>query len=128
MQKKHPKYKEMVEDTTWSADQLNDYINELVKAGNDKVEENWAVEVLPEKIKLIMRHVISAIKGKIDDRMGVYDFLGLDFLVDDDFNVWLLEVNVNPALHTNSEVRLTLDSTLRAMVDATCSASLHLQA
>ena len=24
--------------------------------------------------------------------------------VDEDFNVWLLEVNVNPALHTNSEV------------------------
>jgi len=104
VQKKHPKYKEMFEDTTWGMDQLNDYINEMVAAGNSKVEENWTTEVLPAKIKLIMRHVLSAIKGKIDDRMGVFDFLGLDFLVDEDFNVWLLEVNVNPALHTNSEV------------------------
>ena len=30
VQKKHPKYKEMFEDTTWGMDQLNDYINEMV--------------------------------------------------------------------------------------------------
>ena len=43
---------------------------------------------LQEKIKEIMRHVMSAIKGKIDDRMGIFDFLGLDFFIDDNFNVW----------------------------------------
>ena len=62
---------------------------------------NWAAEVLPEKMRQIKRHVLGAVRGKLDDRAGIFDFLGLDFMVDTDLNVWLIEVNVNPALHTN---------------------------
>lgn len=57
-----------------------------------------------------MRHVtcfnqvLKSIEGKIDTRTGIFDFLGLDFLIDDELNVWFIEVNVNPALHRNSVV------------------------
>ena len=51
-----------------------------------------------------MRHVIAALRGKVDTRIGLFDLMGLDFLIDDELNVWLLECNVNPALHTNTAV------------------------
>lgn len=62
------------------------------------------MNVLPEKIKAIMTQVLKSIEGKIDPRMGIFDFLGLDFLIDEELNVWFIETNVNPALHRNSTV------------------------
>jgi hypothetical protein len=95
-----PGYKEKLEDTTWSMSTLNAYLNGLEPAAN--VPQDWVFDVLPGKIKAIMRHVIACMKGKLDQRMGIFDFLGLDFLIDTELNVWLLECNVNPALHTNT--------------------------
>ena len=33
-----------------------------------------------------------------NDREGTHDLFGLDFLIDEDFRVWLIEVNTNPYL------------------------------
>lgn len=149
VQKKHPRYKELVDDTTWSMAQLAEYMNEqLVPASDGQVPENWAHEVLPGRIKEIMSQVCycdpfrwqgqgegkapllsirsrttnaavllgkrvdiygpvfglqvaGSIQNKLDPRVGMFDLLGLDFLIDDQLGVWLLECNVNPALHTN---------------------------
>ena len=103
VQKKHPKYKEMVDDTAWTMTQLNDYLNaEVVATSGGKCVENWALDVLPGKMKAIMAHVVGSLKGKLDPRSGLFDFMGLDFIIDEDMNVVLLECNVNPALHTNT--------------------------
>ena len=37
---------------------------------------------------------------------GTFDLLGFDFMVDDAFNVKLIEVNTNPALHKNDSLYL----------------------
>ncbi len=33
-----------------------------------------------------------------NDREGTHELFGLDFLIDEDFRVWLIEVNTNPYL------------------------------
>ena len=99
VQKKHPRYQEMVEDTTWSMAQMNDYLND-----NNMAPKDWALDVLPGKIKAIMTQIMRSIEGKLDHRRGIFDFLGQDFLVDEDLNVWFIETNVNPALTRNSTV------------------------
>jgi D-alanine-D-alanine ligase-like ATP-grasp enzyme len=66
--------------------------------------KDWALNVLPLKVKAVMTHLLKSIDGKLDTRMGIFDFLGLDFLIDDQLNVWFIETNVNPALHRNSTV------------------------
>lgn len=77
MQKKHPKYKEMVDDTAWTMTQLNEYLNaEVVAKSGGKCTENWALEVLPGKMKAIMGHVVAALKGT----NTIYSFVTLHIL------------------------------------------------
>ena len=51
-------------------------------------------------VKLTM---ISAI-GLIENRKNSHELLGFDFMVDENFNVWLIEVNSSPAMDYSSQV------------------------
>lgn len=45
---------------------------------------------------------ILAVKTQLNPkkRKNVFELLGYDFLIDEDFRVWLIEVNTNPYLGT----------------------------
>ncbi|XP_027622341.1 inactive polyglycylase TTLL10 [Tupaia chinensis] len=57
-----------------------------------------------KRMQQIMAHCFLAVKSKLDCKLGYFDLIGCDFLIDENFKVWLLEMNSNPALHTNCEV------------------------
>eukprot|EP01135_Chromosphaera_perkinsii_P011451 Nk52_evm27s2402 gene=Nk52_evmTU27s2402 len=99
IQKKHPKYDEMKEDTVWTMEQFQDY---LIGSGA-RVHPAWVSTVLKRKIQEIMKTFFEAIKSKISRSRGTFQLLGFDIMIDESFNVWLIEINVNPALHTNCE-------------------------
>ena len=40
----------------------------------------------------------------VDNRRNSFEFVGYDFMVDDEFNVWLLEVNKSPTLKQSTHV------------------------
>jgi len=42
--------------------------------------------------------VFEAAKEKIFHRKKSFELYGFDFLVDTDFNVWILEINQSPAM------------------------------
>ncbi|XP_010625983.1 inactive polyglycylase TTLL10 isoform X4 [Fukomys damarensis] len=56
------------------------------------------------RMQQIMTHCFLAVKSKLERKLGYFDLIGCDFLIDENFKVWLLEMNSNPALHTNCEV------------------------
>ena len=49
----------------------------------------------------IMLSCFHAVKHKLDCQLGFFELLGFDFMIDSNMKVWLIEVNINPALHTN---------------------------
>ncbi|XP_049474290.1 inactive polyglycylase TTLL10 isoform X3 [Panthera uncia] len=57
-----------------------------------------------KRMQQIMAHCFQAVKSKLQCKLGYFDLIGCDFLIDENFKVWLLEMNSNPALHTNCEV------------------------
>ena len=76
-----------------------------------------------------MRHLVAesfraVAYKKIDPKRRNYSFeiFGFDFMIDEDFTVYLIEANTNPCLETNSSVLsrlipVMLDSSFRIALD-----------
>uniref|UniRef100_A0A2K6BX98 Tubulin--tyrosine ligase-like protein 10 n=1 Tax=Macaca nemestrina TaxID=9545 RepID=A0A2K6BX98_MACNE len=103
MQKKSPLYVLLKEDTVWSMERLNRYINTTFWKARG-LPKDWVFTTLTKRMQQIMAHCFLAAKSKLECKLGYFDLIGCDFLIDDNFKVWLLEMNSNPALHTNCEV------------------------
>eukprot|EP00826_Nyctotherus_ovalis_P017319 TRINITY_DN15096_c0_g1_i2.p1 TRINITY_DN15096_c0_g1~~TRINITY_DN15096_c0_g1_i2.p1 ORF type:complete len:266 (-),score=59.83 TRINITY_DN15096_c0_g1_i2:307-1104(-) len=61
-------------------------------------------------IKNIVKKSMYAVRKKMDSENRRYSFeiFGYDFILDADFNVWLIEANTNPCLEETSELLQTL--------------------
>lgn len=121
VQKKHPMYAAMKEETVWSFDRLQSYIDETY-ATEKGLPENWVYTAFTKRMHQIMTTCFHSVRQKLHRRSGTFDLLGFDFLIDEDFKVWLLEVNINPALHTNCQVLMDLlpgvvDETLKLVIE-----------
>ncbi|XP_022370503.1 inactive polyglycylase TTLL10 [Enhydra lutris kenyoni] len=103
MQKKSPLYVLLKEDTVWSMDQLNRHINDRFRKTKG-LPRDWVFTTFTKRMQQIMAHCFQAVKSKLHRKLGYFDLIGCDFLIDENFKVWLLEMNSNPALHTNCEV------------------------
>ncbi|XP_054904537.1 protein polyglycylase TTLL10 isoform X2 [Poeciliopsis prolifica] len=88
MQKRNPLYSQLKEDTVWSMESFNAYVNRKFQVAKG-LPRDW---------------VLGAFATKLDCRPGFFDLIGCDFMIDEDFKVWLLEMNCNPALHRNCKV------------------------
>ncbi|XP_017398040.2 inactive polyglycylase TTLL10 [Cebus imitator] len=103
MQKKNPLYVLLKEDTVWSMERLNHHINDTFRKARG-LPRDWVFTTLTKRMQQIMVHCFLAAKSKLECKLGYFDLIGCDFLIDDNFKVWLLEMNSNPALHTNCKV------------------------
>jgi hypothetical protein len=58
------------------------------------------------KMKQLATDAIHASALNIDPerRVGNFEVFGLDFMIDEAYNVWLIEINTNPCLETNCQV------------------------
>ncbi|GFR77987.1 protein polyglycylase TTLL10 [Elysia marginata] len=102
VQKKDPMYKDNKEDTAWTMDKFNDYINDHV-AKEKGLDQDWVYGYLTKQMQRISLHCFNSVKHKLQCKIGYFDLYGLDFMVDDEMKVWLIEINANPALHTNCQ-------------------------
>ncbi|XP_064611036.1 uncharacterized protein LOC135475177 [Liolophura sinensis] len=118
IQKKDPQYQDVKEDTAWSMDKFNDYINEHVMSEKG-IEENWVYNTLTKQMQKIMVHCFHAVKHKLQCKIGYFDLYGLDFMIDEDMKVSLIEININPSLATNCEA-------LREVIPGVVEESIHL--
>jgi Tubulin-tyrosine ligase family len=64
----------------------------------------------------LARDAVRAAYIKFDPerRENTFEVFGLDFMIDDQFKVWLIEVNTNPCLETTSPI---LNRIIPQMVD-----------
>ena len=57
-------------------------------------------------MKKIAALTVKAVYNKVNPQPKIFSFqmFGLDFILDDQFRPWLIEVNTNPSLELNSPV------------------------
>ncbi|XP_072306327.1 protein polyglycylase TTLL10 [Eucyclogobius newberryi] len=119
MQKKNPLYSQLKEDTVWSMESFNTYVNDRFAVAKD-LPRDWVLGLFTKRMQQIMTQCFLSVKAKLDCRLGLFDLIGCDFMIDEDFNVWLLEMNCNPALHTNCSVlQEVIPSTVHETLDLT---------
>ena len=100
----------------WSMSRFQTYLAEEQQAG-DVLD----ARILPQIKKIItdsLRSAQSAVKG----RKETCQVFGYDFLVDDNFNVWLLEINSSPTMEPSTSLTARLckefqEDTVKIIVD-----------
>lgn len=57
-------------------------------------------------MKELITKSMFAVRKKIDPfrRKHCFELFGYDFILDEDFNTWLIEVNTNPCIEESSEL------------------------
>ena len=67
---------------------------------------------------------MEAVKGQVTTNKGFFELFGYDFIVDAEYQSWLIEVNTNPCLEESSPLLETLiprmiNDALKLTVDQT---------
>ncbi|XP_023651633.1 protein polyglycylase TTLL10 [Paramormyrops kingsleyae] len=122
IQKKHPQYKVFKEDTVWSMESLNVHLNQH-HCQDKALSQDWVFGAFTKRMQQIVMQCFMAVKNKLNRKLGYFDLIGCDFLIDEDFKVWLLEMNCNPALHSSCRV---LKETVPAAVFETLDITLEI--
>ena len=79
------------------------------------IDVDFDKDILPS-MKNIIKKSMYAVRKKLDSENRKYSFeiFGYDFILDEDFNVWLIEVNTNPCIEETSNL---LKSLIPRMLD-----------
>mmetsp|Transcript_28223 Transcript_28223/g.44023 ORF Transcript_28223/g.44023 Transcript_28223/m.44023 type:complete len:266 (+) Transcript_28223:1631-2428(+) len=56
------------------------------------------------QLKQVALYTMHSVQETIDNRQGCFEWFGLDFMIDNDFNAWMLECNISPDLSRGTEV------------------------
>ncbi|MBN3307334.1 TTL10 polyglycylase, partial [Amia calva] len=97
MQKKHPLYNELKEETVWSMERFNCYVNETFAAAR-ALPRDWVCTVFAKRMQQIMTQCFLAVKSKLECRLGYFDLIGCDFMIDEDFKA-SMRVAMDHQLH-----------------------------
>ncbi|XP_020729366.1 inactive polyglycylase TTLL10 isoform X2 [Odocoileus virginianus] len=84
MQKKSPLYVLLKEDTVWSMEHLNRYINDKFHKTKG-LPRDWVFTTFTKRMQQIMAHCFLAVKAKLECKLGYFDLIGCDFLIDENF-------------------------------------------
>ena len=82
-------YSSDIKGCMWSIEQFKDY---LIK---NKGIDIWTLQIFPA-IKKIVKYSLLAI-GNLG-RKSSFEIFGYDFMIDDEYKPWLLEINSSPAM------------------------------
>lgn len=79
-------------------------------------------ETIVDKIKNVVINTMESVQDMFECKKGQFELFGLDIMLDQDFNAWLIEVNSSPAMDystavTERLVKMVLEDTIKVVVD-----------
>ena len=55
-------------------------------------------EKIKPKIKEIVKWSLESVQDMVENRKNSHELYGYDFMVDENYNTWLIEINSSPAM------------------------------
>lgn len=92
-QKKHPTFNDRKEESILSPEFMKERLGH---------ELMISVE---SQMRTAARTLMQAAAPKLDQRSGSFQLLGFDFMIDQSGKVYLIEINVNPAIYTDTSTQ-----------------------
>ena len=86
---------EIEEYTTWYYDRLQQY---MLDNGQTQ-DPQWVENYLKLEIKKVMIHLVRMAQSAFLKKSATFEILGLDFIMDDNLQLWFIEANTMPLLH-----------------------------
>jgi len=90
------------------------------------LEQTFGSGTFEEKIKPQMKQIViwalECVQDMVENRKGSHEFYGVDFMIDDDLRVWLIEINSSPDMEystpvTKRLVKTVSDDIIKVVVD-----------
>merc|ERR1711879_86932 len=86
------------------------------------VSDPW-LELVQPKMKEIVYQSLAAVQDIVQPRSNSFQLFGYDFMISDDMNAWIIEVNSSPDLSystsvTRDLVKAVLDDMMKVIIDA----------
>eukprot|EP00949_MAST-11_sp_MAST-11-sp1_P005317 g5317.t1 len=105
-----------IEGNMWHSDDFCEYLTGI--HGDDAL---WHKKILP-RMKQAVAWSLMSVQDMVNHREGSHELYGYDFMVDADYNTWLIEVNSSPAMDystpiTERLVKSVLPDTIKVVVD-----------
>ena len=90
---------------------LTRFVSYLAEVG--KVESiDWLDNYLRPQFQHAMQHLVRMTQHKFYPTSISYQLMGVDFMLDDDLNLWFIEANVGPELKEKPKEKETLVTTM----------------
>jgi tubulin monoglycylase TTLL3/8 len=65
-------------------------------------EEKW--RAVQEKMKSIIVWSIKSCEGSVTGKKGFFEMVGYDFMIDENLNPWIIEINMSPSMDHSTPV------------------------
>jgi len=83
----------------WTFERLGDYLYESGKVDS----KDWVEKVLKPQFQEAFIHSVRMSAHAFWNQSNVYEMFGLDFMLDDELNLWFIECNSSPQLIGTNE-------------------------
>jgi tubulin monoglycylase TTLL3/8 len=104
-----------IEGNMWSCQEFSDHIK------GETGQDHFFEKIQPQMKKMVIKS-LQSVQDMMESRKNSFELFGYDFLIDDDFKPWLIEINSSPSMEystaiTSRLVKAVLEDTVKVLVD-----------
>mmetsp|Transcript_55383 Transcript_55383/g.124471 ORF Transcript_55383/g.124471 Transcript_55383/m.124471 type:complete len:734 (-) Transcript_55383:8-2209(-) len=124
---KHAKeFEDQRDDTMWHSSSFQEYLRSLPSSesssGQTTAGDPWLSKIQPKMKEIVLRS-LESVQDVMQARPNSFQLFGYDFMVSDDLETWLIEVNSSPDLSYSTSttkllVKRMLEDLVKVVIDA----------